>query len=701
MGDFEERLKAQGMQAPDNLSDSNAMTDPRTPAKISDPNAPVVDAPVEQPSYKSPKKNGLKQLVILAGVVIVILVIVSLVLNVGVFSSDKISEKQLIVGAALTMEENKSLKVEIGEEEHEIQVENVGDDWAEIVIRSDPIKFKLKVNEIIEIDLNSDGQSDIRVKLFKIQDGKAIIAVKRIDKEACQEEWSCGDWGGCISDKRERICTDANNCGSEFFIPRHEQRCVGSNPVDTPEDENIRPIRRINQSTIYYSLNETDDDGGNIRERIARMKFESSGCLANTEGPYQTDTDTNVNLRIKEHNWTNSTTLVVRAHVQHDCVSQVREGEHEILKDENKILLKYKVHRDPNILEECYCTYELIYRFTDLEEKDYEFELEPIFITNDNLVLSGNLCPTSHYQCNQSAGTFCREGRTIVNVDGSAITNDYPTYFVDSINHAICCPEPCVDFESEEQFCDSKDRPLFNENETHHCTNYSVHDRFNGMTMMCCNDIEKKNDVPGGTGELDYQSEHLRFIYQEDTVSVGDPFKIYYEILGEPADSQLLIYRYKKDRTRELWSHFSPYSYSDEYQIRAFTYNNFYVETDSFREPGTYVYEVERYSCSRLNTHLGISQCYFDSVENIPEILSNLEPDEAIYKEIVVIGEALPNECQTTYDCMDKPCDNCLEEHKRCLHNTQCVDCFGSWECKDGYACSDNVCVSENANAGT
>ncbi len=216
MGDFEERLKEQ---------------------ESSQEGTGAIESAPEPGDFEieKVKASGLKKIVVSTGIIFAFLVIVMVVITSGVFGSDKISEKQLIVGAALTMEENKSLKIEIGEEEHEIEVQIVGEDWVEIVVRSNPMKFRLNVNEVIELDLNNDGTSDIRIKLFKIQEGNAVIAVKRIDKQACVEDWVCEDWGGCANGKRIKECFDVNDCGSEFFIPLHEQKCVGNNPVEVNE----------------------------------------------------------------------------------------------------------------------------------------------------------------------------------------------------------------------------------------------------------------------------------------------------------------------------------------------------------------------------------------------------------------------------------------------------------------------------------
>ena len=270
--------------------------------------APEPLEPGEGP--QKPKKSHLKQLVIFFGVLAVILVIVSIVVSSGAFSSKKISEKKLIVGAALTMEENKSLEIQINEESHEVEIEKIGEDWVEIVIRSDPIRFTLEVNQVLEIDLDGDGQSDLRIKLFKIQNGKAVIAIKRIDKEACIEDWTCDSWKDCVGDKRERICTDRNECKSEFYKPIMEQKCVGNAPVERDdltsvgvdngaEADTLSGVNNTGGLDNTVSLNNTDASGGPAQYGECGDGVCGSG--ENTSSyPYYCPEDCNANVDVND-----------------------------------------------------------------------------------------------------------------------------------------------------------------------------------------------------------------------------------------------------------------------------------------------------------------------------------------------------------------------------------------------------------------
>ena len=153
---------------------------------------------IPQETYPEPKKNKLlKLLVMFFGIIFTGMLIVSIVFLAGGFSSNEISQQGLIIGASLSLKENNSVKFKVGEEDHSLDVNSVGKDSVEVIIRSDPIYITLKINEIREIDLDRDGKSDLRIKLINIQEGKAIIAVKHIENEVCAENWKCSDWSEC------------------------------------------------------------------------------------------------------------------------------------------------------------------------------------------------------------------------------------------------------------------------------------------------------------------------------------------------------------------------------------------------------------------------------------------------------------------------------------------------------------------------
>jgi hypothetical protein len=45
---------------------------------------------------------------------------------------------------------------------------------------------------------------------------------------ACQEDWTCGEWGACSGGVQTRACADANACGTTLQKPSESQTCTGS-----------------------------------------------------------------------------------------------------------------------------------------------------------------------------------------------------------------------------------------------------------------------------------------------------------------------------------------------------------------------------------------------------------------------------------------------------------------------------------------
>ncbi len=102
-------------------------------------------------------------------------------------------------------------------------------------------------------------------------------------------------------------------------------------------------------------------------ETESKLEF-FSGLCDETIDPYNES-----NLGINKTLWLNNTTLEVKVYVSINCAETVIKGDYKI--QDNKIILEYeKTQCDP--CTTCMCVHELIYKFTNLEKKDYQFELE-------------------------------------------------------------------------------------------------------------------------------------------------------------------------------------------------------------------------------------------------------------------------------------------------------------------------------------
>jgi hypothetical protein len=211
---------------------------------------------------ESPKGVSKSFWIVVFGV-IVIGVFLGVYFFISSFAQKSVSENKLIAGASLDVEANNSVKLNIGdEEEHSLIVDFVGLDSVEITIRSDPIKIKLSVNEVKEVDLNGDGIADLRVKLVGIDEGRAKIAVKKIGKDICVENWECGDWSECSSGKQKRVCEDVSSCGTTFDRSERVRECL--------------EVEFVKNDSSFENENRTGNTEGNLIRNETRDRINES-----------------------------------------------------------------------------------------------------------------------------------------------------------------------------------------------------------------------------------------------------------------------------------------------------------------------------------------------------------------------------------------------------------------------------------------
>jgi len=77
---------------------------------------------------------------------------------------------------------------------------------------------------------------------------------------------------------------------------------------------------------------------------------------------------------IKETKWIDNTTLEVKAIVSINCAEEIESGDFEIVG--KNIVLVYKSPLCEEICADCMCAHEIKYNFSNLEKKDYTFELK-------------------------------------------------------------------------------------------------------------------------------------------------------------------------------------------------------------------------------------------------------------------------------------------------------------------------------------
>ena len=157
------------------------------------------------------------------------IVVVAILLASGVLftpTTKKISSNSFTNGNTLNLKQNSTVQFPFDNQNHHLTVDSVYQNSVEVTVRSEPIKLNLTVDETKEVDINGDGTMDMTVKLIKIENGKATIAMRKIIPNRCVENWTCGNWSSCDNGKQQRECTDLNSCGNDFGMPQRNRVCV-------------------------------------------------------------------------------------------------------------------------------------------------------------------------------------------------------------------------------------------------------------------------------------------------------------------------------------------------------------------------------------------------------------------------------------------------------------------------------------------
>jgi|GEM_PF-1441708 len=123
----------------------------------------------------------------------------------------------------------------------------------------------------------------------------------------------------------------------------------------------------------------------NVVTKTATINWRCTGVILEPEGFFEAgpcnDSISPYNqseLGIKETNWLDNETLQIKAYVSINCAEEIVGGDFEI--NDDKIILMYASPRcgDDFACARCMCAHELVYRLSDLEKKEYSFELKRI-----------------------------------------------------------------------------------------------------------------------------------------------------------------------------------------------------------------------------------------------------------------------------------------------------------------------------------
>jgi len=115
--------------------------------------------------------------------------------------------------------------------------------------------------------------------------------------------------------------------------------------------------------------------------------------------------------------------------------------------------------------------------------------------------------------------------------------------------------------------------------------------------------------------------------------------------------------------------------------------------TDYFYNEGNYQYTLAVYNCETVTSKLN-KDCFNVNIDPFVNELTNVNPIKTLSKTIKVQGGTRPSECRENKDCT-KTCAGCKDGKQKCeIINEKCMDCIIDAECKSGYKCKNDACIS-------
>jgi len=178
---------------------------------------------------KKLKKGGL----IIHWILLIIIVVVLIAAGILYFmknlpndnSLEKITENQIQSGIELDVKSNQLISLET-----DGMIDTIGFDidpgqQLELIINGEPSGIILQVGHGKNIDIDSDGNKDLRISILEISDGITTIRLNAIEPTACEERWECDEWNTCVNGIQTRTCTDQNNCNTLYDKPDTSNAC--------------------------------------------------------------------------------------------------------------------------------------------------------------------------------------------------------------------------------------------------------------------------------------------------------------------------------------------------------------------------------------------------------------------------------------------------------------------------------------------
>jgi len=140
------------------------------------------------------------------------------------FNSTQIDVEEVLIhqGVELEFKGNSIFKFDYEGNSYSLLFEDFSS--SQVLMKKGTDEYRLEVLEEIELDLDRDSSSDLTIELREIGE-KNKVYFKFIEKEVCQENWECTEWGPCIDRFESRVCIDQNQCNTRELKPEVRRSC--------------------------------------------------------------------------------------------------------------------------------------------------------------------------------------------------------------------------------------------------------------------------------------------------------------------------------------------------------------------------------------------------------------------------------------------------------------------------------------------
>jgi hypothetical protein len=445
----------------------------------------------------------------------VIILVVFSIFNAG---HKNVSSNKLIEGVALEVGESDVITFDLDEEEHGMFINFVGDGSVELTISSEPINLSLNINEIKEVDLNSDGVFDLKIKLVSIVEEKAVIAFQKIEKESCKEDWECSEWSNCYKAAQKRKCTDLNSCGTIFDRPLVIKGCLEIEFVeDDSAFESIENHSTNTNLTNNSNTNLTDNTNttppANYTNQTIPINFTN-----NTTNASAFVNNTLVNLTNNSNVTVCSTGMFACYENKGFFCAKYFDVNHfnpfccpkeclEFTSNEQFCLARgysYFTGNETHICKQgvsspfngtnivCCSVIGIRTNLINQTNATINTSIKNTTITNNQTnTTNPSVCSSGTFPCYESQGFFCTHSNYYFSSGG--------TNYYSGGSNPLCCPTECLRFNSKEQLCYARGYSYFTGNETHICK-VQVYSPFNGTNILCCASIDTKSNINSSAG---------------------------------------------------------------------------------------------------------------------------------------------------------------------------------------------------------